>query len=108
MIKNMIWIPIIIFHLNDAQSFFYQNMNVSQNKSGNTSGQLPEYFNCAFFTRKMSSKSSDIDFNGKESNDFFKFKPESNFLEDSFPINTFQNNICHKQEEVISAFRWQK
>ena len=89
------------FSLYDAQSSFYQNMNASQNKSGNNNSYLPkEYFNCAFFTRKMSSKSSDMDFGGKEPNDFFKFRLGSNFSKDSYPAN-FQN-IYHKPDEELS------
>ena len=68
------------FSLYDAQSSFYQNMNVSQSKSGNNNIQLPkEYFNCAFFTRKMSSKSSDVD----------KRKCQKSYNSFFFPLSSF-------------------
>ena len=90
------------FSLYDAQSSFYQNMNVSQSKSGNNNIQLPkEYFNCAFFTRKMSSKSSDVDVvpSKEPANDFLKFRLGSNFSKDCFQIQ----NIFHKPEEEMSS-----
>ena len=88
--------------LYDAQSSFYQNMNISQSKSGTNTSQLPkEYFNCAFFTRKMSSKSSDVDpiQSKDQTNDFFKFRLGSNFSKDSSQLH----NFFHKPEEEMNS-----